>query len=234
MKWFKHDSNANMDAKLQDVLLDYGLEGYGLYWYCIELISSKVDKDNITFAIEHDARIIARNTGSTTQKINEMMTRFVDLGLFENTDGIVTCMKLARRLDKSMTSNPEMRNVIDKVKNHDSVMTQSAKPMQDKNRLDKNRLDKSKEIGDSLVKVKPSRFTPPTVNEVREYCNERLNFVDAESFVDHYESNGWMRGKTKIKDWKACVRTWEKNAKPKQQGMYSTKTQQTIDNLRDI
>ena len=66
MQWYKHDSNANMDAKLQDVLLDYGLEGYGLYWYCIELIAAKVDQNSLTFELEHDARIIARNTGCTT------------------------------------------------------------------------------------------------------------------------------------------------------------------------
>ncbi len=54
MKWIKHDTDANQDNKLQNVLLDYGLEGYGLYWYCIELIGSKVDKDNITFELEHD------------------------------------------------------------------------------------------------------------------------------------------------------------------------------------
>ena len=64
MEWFKHDSNASLDDKLQMVLLDYGLEGYGLYWYCVELIVNKVSKDNITFQLKHDARIIARNTGS--------------------------------------------------------------------------------------------------------------------------------------------------------------------------
>ena len=41
MEWFRHDSNANLDEKLQEVLLDYGLEGYGLYWYCIELIEGR-------------------------------------------------------------------------------------------------------------------------------------------------------------------------------------------------
>jgi uncharacterized protein YdaU (DUF1376 family) len=60
------------------------------------------------------------------------------------------------------------------------------------------------------------KFTPPSVKEVREYCQERSNGVDPQTFVDHYEANGWMRGKTKVKDWKACVRTWEKNNKPQQ------------------
>ena len=139
MKWIKHDTDANQDAKLQNVLLDYGLEGYGLYWYCIELIAGKVDKDNITFELEHDARIIARNVGCTAQKVEEMMRYFVELGLFEDSQGTITCLKLARRLDKSMTSNPEMRQLIENIKSHDSIMTQSEKPMQDKIRLDKNR-----------------------------------------------------------------------------------------------
>tara|TARA_R110000851_G_scaffold23956_1_gene69689 strand:+ start:234 stop:1067 length:834 start_codon:yes stop_codon:yes gene_type:complete len=148
MKWFKHDTNANMDAKLQDVLLDYGLEGYGLYWYCIELISGKVDKGNITFTLEHDARIIARNVGSTPQKVQEMMTRFVDIGLFENIDGVITCMRIAKRLDQSMVSSPEMREIIKGIKSHDPIMTQSDKPMQDKNRLDQTRIDKNKDMRD--------------------------------------------------------------------------------------
>ena len=140
MKWYKHDSNANMDGKLQEILLDYGLEGYGLYWYCLELITGKVDRDNVTFQLEHDSRIIARNTGSSPQRVQEMMARFVDLGLFENTDGFITCLKLARRIDKSMTSNPEMREIIGNFnQNHDRVMTESAKPMQDKTRLEESK-----------------------------------------------------------------------------------------------
>lgn len=152
MKWIKHDTDANQDAKLQNVLLDYGLEGYGLYWYCIELIAGKVDKDNITFELEHDARIIARNVGSTAQKVEEMMRYFVELGLFEDSQGTITCLKLARRLDKSMTSNPEMRQLIENIKNHDGVMTQSEKPMQDKIRLDKNKdIDQSKIAREELI-----------------------------------------------------------------------------------
>ena len=146
MKWVKHDTDANQDAKLQNVLLDYGLEGYGLYWYCIELIAGKVDKDNITFELEHDSRIIARNVGSTPQKVSEMMQYFVNNGLFESSDGVITCLKMAKRLDQSMTSNPQMREIIGNLKNHDAVMTKSDKVMQDKIRLDKNikTIDQSK------------------------------------------------------------------------------------------
>lgn len=59
----------------------------------------------------------------------------------------------------------------------------------------------------------PSQFIPPNVIEVRAYCNERKNHVDPQRFVDFYTSKGWMVGKTKMKDWKAAVRTWEKSDK---------------------
>lgn len=157
MQWFKHDSDASQDAKLQNVLLDYGLEGYGLYWYCLELIVGKIDVDNITFELEHDARIIARNTGSTEQRVAEMMRYFVTQGLFECSDlGKVKCMKLAKRLDKSMTSNPKMRELIDKVrhKNHDDGMMNHDEVMQDKIRIDKKRIKSIVDSGESPVEQK--------------------------------------------------------------------------------
>ena len=58
---------------------------------------------------------------------------------------------------------------------------------------------------------KRKRFVKPTVEEVRQYCIERNNNVNAEQFFDYYESNGWKVGKNAMKDWKACVRTWERN-----------------------
>ena len=51
----------------------------------------------------------------------------------------------------------------------------------------------------------------PTVEEVRAYCEERGNKVDPETFVDFYESKGWLIGKNPMKDWKAAVRTWERS-----------------------
>lgn len=65
-------------------------------------------------------------------------------------------------------------------------------------------------------------FRPPTLEEVAAYCRERKNGIDPQEFVDHYSANGWMRGKTKISDWKACVRTWE--GKRKNEGRRKGKT----------
>ena len=69
--------------------------------------------------------------------------------------------------------------------------------------------DISNEISQKSTRQK--KFVPPTVEEVASYCLERKNKVDAAYFVDHYTSNGWKVGKQNMKDWKAAVRTWEKN-----------------------
>ena len=53
------------------------------------------------------------------------------------------------------------------------------------------------------------KFKKPTLEEVEEYCRERRNGIDAERFINFYESKGWYIGKNKMKNWKACVRTWE-------------------------
>lgn len=64
-----------------------------------------------------------------------------------------------------------------------------------------------KERGEKRPKA--AAFRPPTVEEVRDYCQERQNNVDPERFVNFYASKGWYVGKNKMKDWKAAVRNWE-------------------------
>ena len=78
-------------------------------------------------------------------------------------------------------------------------------------------------IGESVRGGKAKRFIPPTVEEVESYCLERGNGIDAQSFIDFYESKGWMIGKNKMKDWKAAVRTWERS-----RNKNSTKKSKTV------
>lgn len=61
------------------------------------------------------------------------------------------------------------------------------------------------------ISDKPKRFTKPSIDEIKDYCQERKNNVIPEKFLDYYESNGWKVGKNSMKDWRACVRSWECN-----------------------
>ena len=58
---------------------------------------------------------------------------------------------------------------------------------------------------------KKKRFTPPTVEQVAEYCQEKGYHIDPEAFVAFYASKGWMVGKSPMKDWKSAVVTWTKS-----------------------
>ena len=60
---------------------------------------------------------------------------------------------------------------------------------------------------------KSYKFTPPTLQQVKDYCQERANNVNPDKFINYYQANGWKVGKNPMKDWKACVRTWEQNSK---------------------
>lgn len=80
----------------------------------------------------------------------------------------------------------------------------------DKVSIDKVSIDKDSKADKPLSRP---RFTPPAVEEVEEYCFEKGLSMDAHRFVDYYESNGWMVGKNKMKDWKAAARGWASREK---------------------
>lgn len=96
------------------------------------------------------------------------------------------------------------------------------KANESKRKQTKDNKDKDKDKENNIIPLSPNgdippkggrppekRFVKPTVDEVRAYCAERGNRVDAQAFVDFYEAKGWKVGSSPMKDWKAAVRTWE-------------------------
>lgn len=75
---------------------------------------------------------------------------------------------------------------------------------------------------------KEKKFQKPTLEEIKNYCQERNKNVNPEKWLNHYESNGWLVGKNKMKDWKAAIRTWEDNKFDK------SKTQDKYQQNREI
>lgn len=116
IKWFKHDADANRDRKLQDLVLDYGMEAYGLYWYVVEQIAYGVDESNFTFDLKEDSRIIAKDTGMQRQKVEDIIRYMVDIGLFQESGNVIYCFKLLDRMDSSQTSNKKFRLMIQQAK----------------------------------------------------------------------------------------------------------------------
>lgn len=144
MKWFKHDSDAHTDAKLKKVRHKYGMVGYGLYWYCVELIAGRVDKENISFELEEDAEIIALEWNLDQLKVEEIMRYFVELGLFEAKNSTITCLKLAKRLDDTNAKNPLIKQLIARMNQSESEPVGEIPSNSGQTRLDKTRLEKEK------------------------------------------------------------------------------------------
>ena len=175
--------------------------------------------------IPYDVEKIQRDTKwFTIDTVRVALNLYKSLGLIYADDNGVLCLtdhdnmvgsatdyadqkKLQREKQQNLLPNGGVDNVHSDV--HENVHTD----IRDK---DIKRLDIRDKENNTPPKS-PSRgkreFVPPTLEEVEAYCRERDNNIDAEAFLDFYESKGWMIGKNHMKDWKAAVRTWEKSRK---------------------
>lgn len=82
----------------------------------------------------------------------------------------------------------------------------------DKNKDIEKEIIKKESVREKNTPTPPKNFVVPSLEEIKEYCEARNNLVDFNRFYDFYQSKGWMIGKNKMKDWKAAIRTWEKEA----------------------
>lgn len=105
----------------------------------------------------------------------------------------------------------QLRANASKSKANVNQMQANAKQLQGKDKdIDKDK-DKDKDnIQKENIKEKVKAFKPPTLEEVKQYCEARNNKVDAEAFIDFYTSKNWFIGSRKMANWQAAVRTWEK------------------------
>jgi len=223
MKWFKHDSDASTDAKLKKLVIRYGTDGYAIYFHCLELITGNISENKITFELEHDSEIIADNLKvkgdasiSAIDKVNHIMEYIIELGLFENSLGKITCMKLFKRLDQSMTSNLKFRKMINNVKNNNKIMISHDNVMKEEIRIDKIRIDKKiKTVPDGTdlypeLKIIYNNFllshglTQPDINQAiwsiekerQSISNlfKRFKSIDVfKQFMESANNNKWIR-----------------------------------------
>lgn len=112
--------------------------------------------------------------------------------------------------DYDIYENPQTEKPSAEKPNTDNPKTEN--PQQLNTNISNPYKSNIKELNNKNKGTSPNaRFIPPTIEEVRAYCQERQNGINAEQFVDYYTSKGWYVGKNKMKDWKASVRTWERN-----------------------
>lgn len=184
--------------------------------------------DRIAYTDEMLATVFRR----PLQTVRLALSTFEQFGMIEIINGAITIPKWCKHqnLDGIEKVREQTKERVAKYRERQKLLASCNVTVTDGNATDKDiEIDKEEEKENSIV-GQPKRFKPPTVKEVADYCRERNNGIDAQHFVDYYTANGWKVGKNSMKDWKAAVRTWEKNDKGKHSGTAepSTKKQWNI------
>ena len=164
-------------------------------------------------AIPYDENMLSVITNTNVDIVRAAMTMFINLHMIELLDDKTIFMSEVERLTGSETATAI------RVRKHRAINGKNAALLQCNTEVTKCNTEKEKEKEKELdteiesIRGKPAlkRFAPPAIDEVKAYCAERKNTVDAEHWFSYYTANGWMVGRNKMKDWKASVRTWEKN-----------------------
>ena len=180
--YFSHDYTARSDDKIKNLIYDFGYEGYGIYWSLIEELYQNAN------ALQTNYKRIAFDMRVDEKTIKSIIENF-DLFIVENE--YFGSLSVQRRLDMRNEKSNKARESAQKrwSKDANALPTQS----------DSNAIKKSK-----VKETKRKVFIKPTIEDIK---NEFPNF-NAEHFFNYYESNGWMVGRNKMKDWKATIKNW--------------------------
>lgn len=172
--------------------------------------------------IPYNAEMLASVTGHQVGTIKQALSMFKELGLIEILEnGAIYMLDIQNFIGKGSTeadrqrlydrriSDERKQKKLTQSRNLEEILKKSTPQIEIELEIEKKI---EKEIDSSAsTTTKRKRFEKPTLSQITQYCLERNNNVNAEQFYDYYESNGWKVGKNSMKDWKAAVRTWEKN-----------------------
>ena len=197
--------------------------------------------------IPYNAEMLASVTGHQVGTIKQALSMFKELGLIEILEnGAIYMLDIQNFIGKGSTeadrqrlydrriSEERKQKKLTQSRNLEEILEKSTPEIEIE--LEKD-IEIEKELHSSAksTTTKRKRFEKPTLSEIKEYCIERNNNVDAQHFYDYYESNGWKVGKNSMKNWQAAVRTWEKNSYTNTtKQTKKTNTEQTLDAIYKV
>ena len=196
--------------------------------------------------IPYNAEMLASVTGHQVGTIKQALSMFKELGLIEILEnGAIYMLDIQNFIGKGSTEADRQRlydrRISDERKQKKLTQSRNLEEILEKSTPEieielEREIKIEKEIDSSAsTTTKRKRFEKPTLSEIKEYCIERNNNVDAQHFYDYYESNGWKVGKNSMKNWQAAVRTWEKNSYTNTtKQTKKTNTEQTLDAIYKV
>ena len=205
-EYFSHDSGMRNDEKILALRSKFGNQGYAFWCMFLEILTNEEGfKKEIKTEVQKE--LLAGDMRISVAEMQDILSFCSRIELLQEKDSIFWSYNLIKRLEPMVQKREFLRQKYEDKRVSAPEMPVSTAEMPQ---------SKVKESKDKVNIV--SRFTPPTLEEVINYCKERNNSVDPQRFINFYESKGWMVGKNKMKDWRASVRTWEldkKDTKPK-------------------
>lgn len=211
------------------MVTDLKLKGTGLLVYAIIYGFSQEENQRFTGSRQY----LADWTNSTKRCVEKTLAALTDAGLLDKkvsiVNGVKFCSYRANKVPKgSEESSPGVANEVPRggeesspeVANKVPKGSEDSSPNNINNNLPDNLSNNSNKDNVPDEPAPRSSFKKPTLEEIAAYCEERQRTkgtqqrkrVDPEHFFDYYQSNGWKVGKNPMKDWKAAVRSWERNA----------------------
>lgn len=173
-----------------------------LLWYKLMSICNKAGWSE--WVTVGNQRLMATLQMSREASFIKARDELIKAGLIEYQKGKKGCPNKYRMV--SFTFKNEVQSVVESVVQN--VVKSEVQTEVESVAIYKLKQNETKEKDANASKKK---FAPPSLEEVEVYCKERGNTVDAAQFIDFYASKGWLVGKVAMKDWKAAIRTWEKN-----------------------
>lgn len=168
--------------------------------------------------IPYNAEMLASVTGHQIGTIKQALSIFKDLGLIDVLEnGAIYMLDIQNFIGRGSSEADRKREYRQRIETDRTNVQTKVREISEKSppeielELEKE-IKIEKEIDSSAsTTTKRKRFEKPTLSEIKAYCIERGNKVDAQHFFDYYESNGWRVGKNSMKNWQAAVRTWERS-----------------------
>lgn len=179
----------------------------------LKLLLESVDHEGrlrFSETIPYDEQMIAIITNTNIDTVRAAMTIFQKLNLVDVLDDQTIFLEEAQKLlGCEAWSTERSRNFRESKRNQINALHCNADATKCNEEIE---IEKEIELDRDIAANKSPKntFKKPTVDEILKYCGERNNLVDPVRFFDFYESKGWMIGKTKMKDWQAAVRNWER------------------------
>lgn len=223
--YFRHDFHAGSDQKIIKLLQKEGWQGYGIYWGLIERLYSEGG------FIQMDYESIAYDMRTQSDCIKSVIENY---DLFEIDGQTFTSPRVIDELEYMRDRSQKARDSANKrwfkapngKDNDANALQPDCDSNAKENKREKNRIKKNRKENHN------PKFQIPTFDQIKEYCFERKNNINPDSFINFYESKGWLIGKTPMKNWQAAIRTWEKNQNGGTNA--NTKHNTTNDNLKII